>query len=103
MRQLLISNEKLIILALQCQNNQFTCDTFFGFCTAYGYDKYGENTSFIRVEIKQLNETDGRVVYVTETGEKYHFSETCAGEYAIATTYLDATGAGYEPCGKCAD
>lgn len=79
------------------------CDTFFGFCTAYGYDKYGENTSFIRVEIKQLNETDGRVVYVTETGEKYHFSETCAGEYAIATTYLDATSAGYEPCGKCAD
>ena len=59
-------------------------------CPAYSFDVYG------------LNSEDGKVVYCTQTGEKYHFSSDCAGEKATATTLWDAVQAGYEPCGKCA-
>lgn len=43
-----------------------------------------------------------RVVYITPTGERYHFSAACAGKNAIATTLSRAKASGVEPCKKCA-
>lgn len=40
------------------------------------------------------------VVYITPSGEKYHFSRSCAGKNAIETT-LDAVQGIREPCKKC--
>lgn len=40
------------------------------------------------------------VVYITPSGEKYHFSRSCAGKNAIETT-LDAVQDMHEPCKKC--
>lgn len=46
-----------------------------------------------------LEPKDG-VVYITPSGEKYHFSRSCAGKNAIETT-LDAVQGIREPCKKC--
>ena len=56
----------------------------------------------IGCSIKGLDSTDGKIVFVTPTGEKYHFSADCAGENAIGTTLYDAVADEYEPCGRCA-
>lgn len=45
--------------------------------------------------------THGNVVYVTPTGKKYHFRQTCAGKNAIGISYEQATQ-NYSPCKKCA-
>ncbi len=41
-------------------------------------------------------------VYTTPTGEKYHYSKSCAGKNAHETTLNKATEQGYDPCKKCA-
>ena len=61
-----------------------------------------EGIPYIPVRIYSLNYQDGRVVYVSNTGEKYHFSRECCGEYAVKTTLWDARDYNYEPCKKCA-
>lgn len=45
-------------------------------------------------------EYQGERVYVTPTGECYHYSSDCAGKNARATTLDDAWR--YRPCKKCA-
>lgn len=40
------------------------------------------------------------VVYITPSGKKYHYSASCAGKNAIATT-LDEASKTHEPCKKC--
>ena len=77
------------------------CNTSIAIVTTYDYLTLGENTSGFILDIIKADSTDGRIVYVTPTGERYHFSEKCAGEYAIKTTYRDATAYEYQPCGKC--
>ena len=62
----------------------------------------GEDCSAYSLDVIGLDDKDGRIVYYTPTGEKYHFSSSCAGENAEGTTLWDAIQAGYEPCGKCA-
>lgn len=52
--------------------------------------------------VKKLNSVEGRIVYKTPTGKRYHFSEACAGDNSIATTVYDATVLGLGPCGTCA-
>ena len=71
-------------------------------CTAYDLYLQGEDANGYMIEIVKLNSSDGRVVYVTPTGDRYHFSKDCAGESAIETTYWDAVANDYSPCGKCA-
>lgn len=71
-------------------------------CTKYDLIIQGENVEGYLLDIRKLDSTEGRIVYVTQTGEKYHFSENCAGDGAVKTTYRDATAYEYEPCGKCA-
>lgn len=68
----------------------------------YEYIELGDDCSAYSLTVRGLDKTDGKVVYVTPTGEKYHFSKSCAGENAIATTFWDVRQYEYEPCGKCA-
>ena len=49
--------------------------------------------------IQQLDSNNGRMVYVTPTGEKYHYSESCAGENAIAIPFYEVQY--LDPCGTC--
>ncbi len=70
--------------------------------TKYDLWEYGEDADGYIISIMKMDQSDGRVAYVTPTGEKYHFSERCAGENAIKTTYRDAVNSDYDPCKKCA-
>lgn len=45
---------------------------------------------------------DSQTAYITPTGKRYHFQQSCAGENAIQTTVYDASRKGYTPCAKCA-
>jgi len=57
----------------------------------------------LTVPVVKLDSTDGRVVYVTMSGSKYHYSQECAGDGAIATCYYDVKNTSLDnPCGKCA-
>lgn len=79
-----------------------TGDSEFFICTEYDLATKGEDTEGYYLDIRKLDSSEGRIVYVTPSGEKYHFSESCAGDGATKTTYRDATVYEYEPCGKCA-
>ena len=71
--------------------------------TVYDLMTYEENAKGYFYEVMKLDDYQGRVVYVTQYGEKYHYSSACAGDSCFATTYYDAVGLAYEPCHKCAD
>ena len=68
----------------------------------YDYIELGDDCLGYSLTVRGLDQTDGRIVYVTPYGEKYHLSADCAGENAIATTMWDVRQYEYEPCGKCA-
>ena len=61
----------------------------------------GDTYSYTDLQIVGMSASDGRVVYVTPTGERYHLSSECAGENYIATTLYDAQCYEYTPCQKC--
>ena len=44
----------------------------------------------------------GSTVYVTPSGKKYHYSASCAGKNARATTLSAAQASGKGPCSKYA-
>ena len=46
-------------------------------------------------------EDNSRVVYITPTGTKYHYLQSCAGKNASATTENKAKMAGKTGCKKC--
>lgn len=71
--------------------------------TVYELMTRGEKASVYSYSIRKLDSEEGRVVYVTPTGSKYHFDPDCAGENATPTTYYDVEIMELEPCGKCAD
>ena len=50
---------------------------------------------------EETTKDNSRTVYTTPTGEKYHFSKSCAGKNAIEHT-LNEVKDTYEPCKKCA-
>lgn len=62
-----------------------------------------DNTPVVTIPVYALDKEQGRVVFVTYGGEKYHFNENCPGDSAFKTTLYDAECAGYEPCKKCAN
>lgn len=70
---------------------------------ASGYDLFedADNAEVYVVTVRALDYMDGQLVYVTPTGDKYHFSASCAGPNAITTTYDDALVYEYDPCGSC--
>lgn len=69
-------------------------------CSGYELYEDAENATCYVLTVNGLNSNDGRVVYVTSSGEKYHFSASCV-ESGIETTLSDALAYEYEPCGKC--
>ena len=71
--------------------------------TANDLINLGENAKGIFIDINKLNYKEGKIVYVTPNGKKYHLSANCAGDYAMQTTYYDAIAYEYTPCGKCAN
>ena len=79
-----------------------TGTTEFVIGTVYDVETKGEEAPLFVMTIRKLDATEGRIVYVTHSGEKYHFSKNCVGERAIKTTYKDVVAYEYEPCGKCA-
>lgn len=60
-----------------------------------------KTTSQVLTFIVSAKDTS-RIVYITPTGEKYHFSAACAGENASSITLNQAKAHGYQPCKKCA-
>ena len=47
------------------------------------------------------NELKGRQIYVTATGEKYHYDGSCNGGTYYPATLAEAMGRGLTPCDKC--
>lgn len=47
------------------------------------------------------NELKEQHFYVTATGEKYHYSETCNGGTYYEATLAEAVGRNLDPCDKC--
>lgn len=52
-------------------------------------------------EEQPTEQKSGITVYITPTGEKYHYSKSCAGKNAKERDLEDVRGS-YEPCKKCA-
>lgn len=48
------------------------------------------------------NSSDGRTVYKTPTGKRYHFDPDCGGKNSSAVSLDDAISMGLTPCQKCA-
>ena len=53
------------------------------------------------ISINKLDASEGRVVFITPTGTKYHYDPDCAGENAMKTTYHDVAMLEYDSCGNC--
>ncbi len=69
-------------------------------CSGYELYEDAENAMCYVLTVNGLDSSDGRIVYVTSTGEKYHFSASCVSS-GIKTTLSDALAYEYEPCSKC--
>lgn len=48
------------------------------------------------------DKTESKIVYVTPSGKRYHYSKSCAGKNAQETSLDEAIAAGKTPCGTCA-
>ena len=79
-----------------------TCETELAIFTAYELEMLGEEATCYLLDIRKLSSKEGRIVYVTSMGTKYHFSKSCAGDNATKTLYRDAKAYEYEACKKCA-
>ena len=69
--------------------------------TEYELEERGEEAECFLLNIHKLDSSEGKVVYITDYGEKYHYSAACAGENAIKTTRYDAEMLERGPCGTC--
>lgn len=49
------------------------------------------------------NEMKGQQIYVTETGERYHYDPNCNGGTYYEATLAEAMGRGLTPCGRCVE
>ena len=61
----------------------------------------GDMVNGFWLNITKLDSSEGKEVFVTPTGTKYHYDADCAGENAVKTTYYDVSMLEYEPCGTC--
>lgn len=78
------------------------CETDIVIGTSYEFETFGEEADGYILDIRKLNDVDGRIVYASTTG-KYHFSSKCAGGSAKKSTYRDALIYEYDACKKCAN
>lgn len=54
-----------------------------------------------KTTVKNNSNTQGRKVYKTPTGKKYHYDSNCNGGTYIETTMEEALSLGLDPCKKC--
>lgn len=56
-------------------------------------------------EMLETTEADSadRIVYITKTGKKYHYSYNCSDVDFYECTLSEALEMGLEPCGSCVD
>ena len=69
--------------------------------SSYDILSKGDEAMGYVVPVKALDSREGSTVYITRSGEKYHFSADCAGPNAEATTLHEAELYEYGPCGNC--
>ena len=50
----------------------------------------------------QQSQSNGRTVYITPTGKRYHYDNHCNGGTYIPSTISEAQAMGLTPCKKCA-
>ena len=50
----------------------------------------------------QENQANSRTVYITPTGKRYHYDNSCNGGTYIPSTLAEAQAMGLTPCKKCA-
>ncbi len=68
-------------------------------------NKNNYKTDSVLVHVKKPETTTkdtSSTVYVTPSGECYHFSSSCGGKNSYSITLNEAQGRGYRPCSKCA-
>lgn len=59
-----------------------------------------EETTVANYEETTTEKKSGKTVYITPSGEKYHYSKSCAGKNAMERDFDDVKGV-YDPCKKC--
>ena len=77
------------------------CDTELLITTEYEIYEMDEEAKCLVYDIHKLDSSEGKVVYITDYGKKYHYSSACAGESAVKTTRYDAELLELGPCGTC--
>ena len=93
-----VSGKKLAIINIKGKT--------VGETTLYLKEKNGtiQSCSIQITVIEKIEEVDNsRTVYVNYSGDKYHFSRSCAGDSATETTLNKARKMGKDPCSKCAN
>lgn len=55
-----------------------------------------------RKEESKTEKDKPKVVYITKSGKKYHYSKSCGKRNYKAVSLSEAVKKGYEPCKKCA-
>ena len=58
-----------------------------------------------KTESKKAEKTEKdkpKVVYITKSGKKYHYSKSCGKGNYKAVSLSEAVKKGYEPCKRCA-
>lgn len=64
----------------------------------------GKSTESRKTGKTQAEDSEAdRIVYITKTGEKYHFSYNCSDADFYECTLAEALEMGLEPCVKCAE
>lgn len=63
--------------------------------------KQSESASVDSSSTASAQEGIGSTVYITPSGKRYHYSASCGGKNARATTLKEAQDAGKTPCKKC--
>lgn len=65
-------------------------------------DSASEATEIESSETTTEKPWDGKTVYITPTGEKFHIKESCAGKNATKTSLTSAKKKNYTACKRCA-
>ena len=53
-------------------------------------------------QVRKTEKDKPKVVYITKSGKKYHYSKSCGKRNYKAVSLSEAVKKGYEPCKKCA-
>lgn len=71
----------------------------FGTATNNKVD-FQDNTILINTKAMSTDESE-KLIYMTRTGQKYHYDGSCNGGDYFRTTLSDAQKLGLQPCEKC--